>query len=244
MAKRRRKPSQNSEDKIFFSTKEEEAVVKYLQSDDAAEKNRIYESVLRPAFKKMVESIIRRYNLYIPDEDFEETKNDVLSFVLTKANKFKPERHKKAYSYYGTICKNYLIGRLDSHSKSLSRYESYDENGIVSTFGDKLKYSDYSEKNKQIASDSVEMLIKKIDVMINDPSAYNLKESEVKLGQALKTLLENWDFVLSTDGSSKLNKYAILLFLKDSTGFDTKAIRDNMKKYKAEFYSIKKFLLS
>jgi hypothetical protein len=52
-------------------------------------------------------------------------------------------------------------------------------------------------------------------------------------------LLNNWEYVLSTDASNKLNKNAILLFLRESTGLDTKGIRDNMKKFRKEFLIIK-----
>ena len=79
--------------------------------------------------------------------------------------------------------------------------------------------------------------------MIDEKDEIPLKENEVKLGNALITLFENWDYILSTDGSPKLNKSAILLFLKDSTGLDAKGIRDNIKKFKKEFKIIKGGLL-
>jgi hypothetical protein len=239
MAKRGRKPNPNKK-RNYFSDEEEAAVIQYLNTDDVIEKNKIYNLVLRPAFNKMVESIIRRYKLYVPEETFEEIFNDAISFILTKADKFNPGKY-KAYSYYGTICKNYLIGRIQSYNKHLLRNESFDEGAGV--YSDSLHYSSFTEKNSKLANEIVDMLVKKIDKMINDPEKYVLKESEIKLGVALKNLLENWDFVLTTDGSNKLNKNAILFFLKDSTGFDTKGVRDNMKKYKNEFLSIKQFLL-
>lgn len=299
MAKRGRKPNPNKK-KEYFSEEEEMAVLMYLNSDDSSEKNRIYNDILKPAFEKMAESIIRRYKLYVPEETFEETFNDALSFIITKADKYRPivfsykevekkpnstkktykeirqeefdsmsddigedspslikfydydldsdryfektKKKYKAYSYYGTICKNYLIGKIQTYNKGTVRNESYDEN--VGLFIDSINYSDCNEKSRKIASNTVDMLISRIGMMVKDPEKYSLKESEVKLGLALKNLLENWDFVLTTDGSNKLNKNAILFFLKDSTGFDTKGIRDNMKKYKNVFLSIKEFLLS
>ena len=75
--------------------------------------------------------------------------------------------------------------------------------------------------------------------MIKDPKKYDLKASEVKLGEALVNLLKNWDFVISTDGSNKLNKQAILFFIREQTGFDTKGVRDNLKKFKKAFLIIK-----
>lgn len=299
MAKRGRKPNPNKK-KEYFSDEEEMAVIMYLKTEDSSEKNRIYNEILKPAFEKMAESIIRRYKLYVPEETFDETFNDAISFIITKADKYRPiifsykevekkpnstkktykeirqeefdvlnedvcedspslikfydydlnedryfektRKKYKAYSYYGTICKNYLIGKIQTYNKGIIRNESYDEN--VGLFIDSINYSDCNEKSRKIASNTVDMLIDKIGVMVKYPEKYALKDSEVKLGLALKNLLENWDFVLTTDGSNKLNKNAILFFLKDSTGFDTKGIRDNMKKYKNVFLSIKEFLLS
>ena len=75
--------------------------------------------------------------------------------------------------------------------------------------------------------------------MVNNPDVNDLKPNEIKIGRALVNLLNNWEYVLSTDASNKLNKNAILLFLRESTGLDTKGIRDNMKKFRKEFLIIK-----
>ena len=40
-----------------------------------------------------------------------------------------------------------------------------------------------------------------------------------------------------------INKNAILLFLREATGMDTKGVRDNMKKFKKEFLVIKSFVI-
>jgi hypothetical protein len=151
MAKRGRKPKDKKETGYFYK-REEDAVLAYLSAQTAEEKNEIYNTVLRPAFEKMAESIIRRYKLFIPNETFEDTFNDTLSFLITKMNKFESGKF-KAYSYYGTICKNYLIGRIQSYSKSLQRNPSYDV--IAEEFNDNLRYSDKPDKNKEIASETV-----------------------------------------------------------------------------------------
>ena len=241
MAKRGRKPSENKV-KGYFLEEQEEAVVEYLSCESKEEKERIYNQKLRAPFDKMVESIIRRYKLYIPDETSGETFTDTISFLLTKMDKFKPNNKTKAFSYYGTICKNHLIGRIENYAKGQQKNLPYET--MSAGFIDSIRYSDYNDNNARIASESITMLIERIDKMLNSPSEYKLKENEIKMGEALKNFLKNWDFVLSTDGSSKLNKNAVLFFLRDATGFDTKGIRDNMKKFKNEFYQIKKYLVS
>ena len=75
MAKRGRKPSLEKKG-FYFQEIEEQAVADYLNCENEVEKNRIFKEVLQPALYKMVESIIRRYKLYPPqDENFDENKS-------------------------------------------------------------------------------------------------------------------------------------------------------------------------
>ena len=238
MAKKGTKPSVNN--KNYFTEREEQAIIDFLSSDDADVKNNIFMNILYPAFNTMIESIIRRYKLFVPDEAYEDTFCDTFSFLYTKLDKFKPGQF-KAYSYYGTICKNYLIGKLQSFAKIQERNPLY--SNVVGDFNS-LRYSDNNlNKDSEIASETIKILINKINTMLEEKDIIPLKENEYKLGKALVNLFENWDYVLTTDGSHKLNKSAILLFLKDSTGLDAKGIRDNMKKFKKEFYIIKNFII-
>lgn len=241
MAKRGRKPGSKNKNGYYFGDREEEAVIQYLKTNDPVEKNKIYDYILKPAFEKMTESIIRRYKLYIPDEDFWETYNDALSFIITKMDKFDPDSGKKAYSYYGTICRNYVTGRIQNYVKTLKRNPSYDD--VQEDFGNSIKYSDAASKGNEIASETIEKLVGRIQEMINSPEINDIKPNEVKLGKALIGLFNNWEYVLSTDASNKLNKNAVLLYLRETTGLDTKGIRDNMRKFKKEFLMIKSFVI-
>ena len=67
--------------KGYFYQKQEDAFVDYIKATSLRERNQIFNEYLYPAFTKMVESIIRRYNLYIPDEEFSDTFNDTISFL-------------------------------------------------------------------------------------------------------------------------------------------------------------------
>lgn len=239
MAKRGRKPK---EKKDYFGEEEEKAVIEYINAVEKSEKERIYNQKLKYPFEKMIESIIRRYHLYLPDESSGDTFNDTASFLITKLDKFKPETGKKAFSYYGTICKNHVIGRVEKYVQNLERNLSYDY--VPTEIGNNIKYSDEEDRNSRIARETIDMLVERIKSMINDTTKKPLKENEIKLGKSLINLFENWDFVLSTDGSKKLNKNAILFFLRESTGLDTKGVRDNMKKFKNEFIALKKIAIS
>ena len=112
---------------LYFGENEEAAVRVFLTATTWSEKNKVYNDNLRAPLNKMIDSIIRRYKLYRRNLDFRDIHADTLSFLITKADKFKPEKGKKAYSYFGTICKNYLMGQIMKDQKELKRKISYED---------------------------------------------------------------------------------------------------------------------
>jgi hypothetical protein len=237
MAKRGRKPK--NERKGYFYEEQEEAVKRYLEAD-VDERNEIFNTVLKPAFTKMIESIIRRYKLYVPEEEFEETFNDTLSFLSSKMANFDPSKHHKAYSYYGTICKNYLIYKINQFRKKIERNEPYDD--TYERFQNDINYSETETIEKTLAEELVEKIVTKIKEMIDDESL-NLNENEKKVGLALCELFENWEDILCSNGSNKLQKSSVLYFLREETLMTTKELRDNMSVFKKEYYILKDLMI-
>lgn len=243
--KRGRKPSK--ERKGYFYEIQEQAVVDYLSTDDEFEKNRIFNEILKPAFTKMIESIIRRYSLYPPQEEFVETFDDTMSFLMTKLSCFDPTTNYKAYSYCGTICKNYLIYKINQFAKNQKRNESYDnpntdsQNGIDNNIS--FSYSDDDPK-KTFLNELTGNTVDNIRKILNDKERLKLNENEIKVGKALLNLMTNWDDIFAQMGSNKFNKSSILLFLKETTNLDTKGIRDSLKVYKKRYYEVKLELIN
>ena len=237
--KRGRKPSK--ERKGYFYEREEQAVVDYIKTDSKEEKNKIYNEVLRPAFTKMVESIIRRYNLYPPDEEFQETFDDTISFLMTKLSCFKPDSGYKAYSYCGTICKNYLYYKINQFIKNQKRNTSYDRpTEEVMNVDDSMRFSyTDSDTGKTFITELTGSTVKNIQKILDDTDRFRLNDNERKVGTALVNLMTNWEDLFAQMGSDKFNKSSILLYLKETTMLNTKEIRDAMRVYKKKYYDIK-----
>lgn len=241
MAKRGRK--QSNKRKGYFYEEQEEAVKNYLKAETKEEKNKIFKKWLEPAFEKMITSIIRRYNLYPPDENFQETFDDTVSFLMTKIECFKPESGYKAYSYCGTICKNYLIYKINQFNKNQKRNARYDT--MQSDISDNIRFSyDESSNNLSFLKKLMENTVKKINDIIDKRDKFKLNEDEIKVGMALIELMNNWEDLFAQMGSDKFNKSSILLFLKETTLLNTKQIRDGMKKYKSAYYDIKSIMIN
>ena len=235
MAKRGRP---RTKQKGYFYDDEENAIVAYITSEDETEKNKIYNEVLHPALTKMVESIINRYKLYVPDEEFQETFDDTISFLMTKITKFKPESGYKAYSYCGTICKNYLIYKIQKYGKKVVRDLKYED--MQAELEDNLNYSYNIGFDNDNQIDYVEMLSGVTTQIREILEEEDLKDSEIKVGFALLEILDNWEDLFIRMGSNKFNKSSILMFIKETTMLSQNEIRNGMKKYKCLYQNIKK----
>lgn len=229
--------------KGYFYEREEQAIIDYVNARTLDERNRIFNNILYPALTKMIESIIRRYKLYIPDEEFYQTFSDVFSYLLTKLNNFDPTKGCKAYSYCGTVCKNYLYYKSTQFSKSQKKSVPYDD--VVEDINDNIKYSDYEQvnNNDRDASHLVQSIVNNIQKMIDDPVLNDLKPDEVKVGKALIALMDNWQKILPDDGSTKLRKSSVLFFLREETMMTTNQVRKNMKPFRFIYNILKKIEL-
>ena len=214
--------------KIYFGEDQEKAVVSYLESTDETEKNKIFNEYLREPLIIMVESIIRRYKLYRKDMEFEEIHTDTMSFLITKINKFDHTKNTKAYSYFGTICKNYLMGAIQKDTKEQNRQVSYDD--ISSDFED---IKDLSYVIDEFVIDYSSVITKlTIDLENFIEKEKNLSDNERKLGYALLEIFSNFDKIFQVGDGNKFNKNLILLSLREMTSLSTKEIRVSLKRYK------------
>jgi hypothetical protein len=228
--------------KGYFYEEEEQAIVDYLKCEDMVEKNILFNRKILPALTKMIEAIIRRYNLYTPDETFQETFDDTISFLLSKIEHFNPESGYKAYSYCGTVCKNYLLYKINQYTKNKLRCDCYEE--LQEDLDDSIKLSYFQSQNKSSElNELIESTVEEIRKIVEDKDKNKLTEKEVKVGLALISLMENWEDLFARMGSNKFNKSSILLYLKEMTLLKTPEIRSGMRKYKAAYEKLKKIIL-
>jgi hypothetical protein len=211
----------------YFDVREEDAVRKFLITEDSHEKNKIYNEFLRGPLDKMISSIIRRYKLYRKDMDFNEIHTDTHSFLMTKVDKFKPDKNKKAYSYFGTICKNYLMGQIIKDQKETNRKISYED--ISSSLEERVDMS-YRIDDDIVETDIIIVeYLKELKEFIDNE---NLNDNEKKLGYALIDLFDNYESIFSGADNNKFNKNVILLSLREMTNLSTKEIRSSIKRFK------------
>ena len=222
----------------YFGLEQENAVRLFLSASTFEEKNKIYNMHLKHPLDKMISSIIRRYKLYRKDMDFKEIHADTHSFLMTKVDKFKPARETKAYSYFGTICKNYLMGQIIKDQKDNNRKISYED--VSSNLENSFEMS-YLIENYDISQE--EVVKNYLDGLISFSTTPNLTENEQKLAYGLIDLFTNYQVLFHNTNNNKYNKNIILLTLRDITNLSTKEIRMSMKKFRNLYENLLKNML-
>jgi hypothetical protein len=94
----------------YFTQDTEDAIVEYNNTADFELKDKIYRERIHYAFFKLTENIIHTFKFYYTEVDnIQDLQHEVITFLLSKIHLFNPEKGAKAFSYFGTIAKRYLI---------------------------------------------------------------------------------------------------------------------------------------
>jgi len=130
--RKRKKKSKNQ----YFTQATEDAIVRYNSSSDPEERSEIYRKDIHYAFFKLTENIIHTFKFYYTEvSDIEHLQHEVITFLLDKIHLFDPTRGAKAFSYFGTIAKRYLI------IQNTKNYKKRIDKAPVEELHHNLKYS-------------------------------------------------------------------------------------------------------
>lgn len=128
--------------KNYFTHDTELAIIKYVHTEDYAERNKIYREEIHYALYKLTQNLIHTFKFYYTEEtNLEDLQHEVITFLLTKLDRFNPQNGAKAYSYFGTVAKRYLIASNQKNYKkrmellSLDSLNTEQEDGEV-VYGD------------------------------------------------------------------------------------------------------------
>lgn len=222
---RKRKPKTKNN---YFTKETEDAILRYRKSSDQTERNRIYNDEIHFGFYKLVENIIHTFKFYYTEVDnIEDLKYEVISFLLQKLDLYNPSKG-KAYSYFGTIAKRYLIiYNQKNYKKFLSKAELANESGEEDDFIDN-PFID-SQESELDKLDVVELFIKYVDDNLLELFE---KEEEIKVADAVIEIFkkrENIDI---------FNKKAVFIYVKEMTDCQSNTITKVIKKLKTIYKTI------
>ena len=213
-------------DKNYFTKETEKYIVLYNNSDDAEYRNNIFTKHIYYPFYKLAENIIHTFKFYYTDVyDIEDLKHEVVSMLLEeKIMKFDPENGAKAYSYFGTIVKRWLINYNNKNYKKLKRIGSFDD--MEETY----------ERNEEISLSEGITLKDFLDIWIEktylELDIVFSKESERKIADAILTVFKTrYDLDI-------FKKKALYIYVREMTDCETPHLTKVVSILKTSFYTM------
>ena len=204
--RKRKKKSKNQ----YFTQATEDAIVRYNSSSDPEERSEIYRKDIHYAFFKLTENIIHTFKFYYTEVDnIEHLQHEVITFLLSKIHLFDQSRGAKAFSYFGTIAKRYLI------IQNTQNYKKRIDKAPVEELYHNLDYSydlDYNPTEKDDLSD---FLDEYLDYCTNNIYTLFPKEKDAKVADAILEVFrkrENIDI---------FNKKAIYFYIREMVDVKT-----------------------
>jgi len=214
---RKRKPK---EPRIYFTQDTEDAIVEYLITEDIALRNKIYNERIKYGFYKLAENIIHTFKFYYTDTDtIEELKHEVITFLLEKLHLYNPTKG-KAFSYFGTIAKRYLIVYNENNYKKLQEKADVDESD-----DDQMMLYEH-DANIERVFDEVIFIDQYIKYIDNNLFKLFPKKQDAQTADAIIELFRK------RESLEIFNKKALYIYIREITDVSTPQVTKIIKKLK------------
>lgn len=218
---RKRKPKTSN---TYFTEDTQQAIVEYVASSDDAERNKIYNNRIEYAFFKLTQNIIHTFKFYYTDgESVEDLQQEVIAFLLEKLKLYKPHKG-KAYSYFGTIAKRYLILKNKKNYQKLQNKVS-----ITEADDDKRVIEDTLASHYEQERDISEFMCLYVQYIDKNIDRIFSKEIDKSTANAVIELFRQCESL------NIFNKKALYIYIREMVDVDTPQITKIIKKLKEKY---------
>ena len=175
----------------YFGDREEEAIKTFLLTDCEKTKSELFEKIIKPCFKELIKGVLSmsKFQKIIGLDIGFDLEEGAYYHLIFNMNRFNPKnlgkdgKPAKAYSYYGTIVKNFILA------------EKIKADGKIARHGGTLDIDNVSEIIKEGKRDIKQFEDLKLQILTM-LQALTLKQkltkNDVIVLNCLKYMLTNW----------------------------------------------------
>jgi hypothetical protein len=211
--------------KLYFNSDTQSAIVSFQLSSSKLEKDKIYINDILPAFEKLVENLINIHKFTGLHDSFEDLKNDCVNFLFETIGKFDAERGTNAFSYFNVVAKNWLIIKTKQKALKSKKNVSIDDASALTLHEQNLIDEYYSIPSQDSVLDGQSSTEEVIEMLYEIREKVKT-ENELMCINSIITIFENVDEI------DLLNKNAILLYMRELSGFSPKQLTTTMQSIK------------
>jgi hypothetical protein len=217
-----------NKDNYYFTQETEDAIVRYNASSDPVFRDTVFKKEIYHPLYKLAENIIHTFKFYYLDVDsIEDLKLDVVSMLVEeKLHRFDSTNGAKAFSYFQTIVKRWLINYNNRNYKKLKQVGSFEE------MEDSYEVEGLPDSERRIALASIVNLF--VENSYDTIEELFPKEQDQKVADAILTLFR------TRHDLEIFRKKALYIYIREMTDCETPTLTKVISKLKEEFYKIYK----
>jgi hypothetical protein len=221
---RKRKPKTSH---TYFTEDTQNAIVEYVASQDQKFRDKVYRERIEYGFFKLTQNIIHTFKFYYTDgESVEDVQQEVIAFLLEKLKLYKPAKG-KAYSYFGTIAKRYLILKNKKNYQKLQNKGDILEIEEDKTIREEIINDHYGQDYS--VSEFMTLYTKYVDKNLHKLFP---KEIDAKTADAVVELFRKCESL------DIFNKKALYIYIREMIDVDTPQIPKIIKKLKVIYVEL------
>lgn len=206
--------NKNQIGKVYWPKSLDKIIDQYNNSKDQEERERLFREHLDYPLDKMAENIINRFKFPYIDGNFDETKKQVVSFLVLTLDKYTPEKG-KSFSYFSVIAKNYLILHNNNgykHEKRSVYLSDTQDNSYVSLEELTDLHVPMHDEESQDIKEFIKIMVNYWEA--NIPRVFK-KKRDSDIAYAIMELFKNVDRI------ENFNKKALYLMIREMTDCKT-----------------------
>jgi len=217
-----------NKDNYYFTQETEDAIVRYNASSDPVFRDTVFKKEIYHPLYKLAENIIHTFKFYYLDVDsIEDLKLDVVSMLVEeKLHRFDATNGAKAFSYFQTIVKRWLINYNNRNYKKLKQVGSFEE------MEDSYEVEGLPDSERRIPLASIMNFF--IESSYENIEELFPKEQDQKVADAILTLFK------TRHDLEIFRKKALYIYIREMTDCETPTLTKVISKLKEEFYKVHK----
>lgn len=219
---------------VYWTLEQERAIAQFIVEKNNDKKEKIFRDDIYKPLKKLVENIIFTYKLFRSDVEIRELQEDCMSFLITKMDRYDPSKGTRAFAFFGTIAKHYLMGEKKVSYKNIQNNISLEGSSAEMNLEEGNEDRQMDLESEKVNNVVFREIIKKLELELLNPKVL---PNDKKVMEAIIFIFNRHEVI------NIYNKNLLYHLIKERTDLQAKEITYSLTRIRSMYKDFKELFL-
>ena len=219
---------------VYWTVEQERAIAQFIVEKNIEQKEKIFREDIYKPLKKLVENIIFTYKLFRSDVEIRELQEDCMSFLITKMDRYDPSKGTRAFAFFGTIAKHYLMGEKKVSYKNIQNNISLEGSTAETNLEEGSEDRQMDLESEKVNNVVFREVIKKLELELLNPKVLL---NDKKVMEAIIFIFNRHEVI------NIYNKNLLYHLIKERTDLQAKEITYSLTRIRNMYKEFKEMFL-